>query len=383
MKLFNIVLVGLAASAAAQTSNDQAFLGIFAETHVTRIVGMKMKAMPNLPPGFKLPASVAAMMPGPPKRSLTVRLWSPSIAPDSATATLAPPPGLMVGDKLNLSLYRPQPAAATGGGTSGSGGSSSSQPPDMTIKIYWGSSPTVQPGQPKEFNLGTLTPEQQMAMGKSMQKGMSAMHMGKEQGNYFYKTGWTTGYWPGDSDTVAIPDGASLAGTFNLETNYTGNVSIDAPAGVDFLPGIEMTSPDLGQKIDFSGPINFQWNALPNAIGQFATIVGIQDKHTIIIWSSSEVYVDQLMADMGYMQMSEVKDSVSKKIFLPGDATSMTVPAGIFADADGSFMTMVAYGPGNAKDTAQPIPRIQTKSTLMLLLGGKKGGPRPSGDGKR
>ena len=373
MKILNFAFLGLVTAATAQTSDDHAYLGIFAETHVMRIMGMK-RALPNLPAGIKLPPAAAAFMPGAPTRSLNVRLWSPGLAPDSATATLAPPSGLGLGDKLNLDLYRPQPATAGGNAGGGGGGGGNSQPPDLTIKIYWGSSPTVQPGQPKTFNMATLTPSQQMEMASHMRMPTP----GGGGGSYFYKDGWTTAHWPTESDAGTIPDSASLAGTFTLNTSYAGNVSIDTAPGVDFLPAINITSPDLGSKIDFSGPIAFQWDPLPNAIGQFATIFGMEGKNTLILWSSSEVYVEQLMADMGYMQMSDVKSEVDGKVFMAGGATSMTVPAGIFQNADFSMMNMVAYGPGTAKDGTQPTPRIQTKSTLMLMLGGKKG-PRGGG----
>ncbi|MGG7382431.1 hypothetical protein ACQ7B2_27995, partial [Escherichia coli] len=60
-----------------------------------------LKSIPNIPgmPKIKLP--------GQPSRALTVRLWSPGIAPADATATLAIPAGLKLGQRLNLSIYRP------------------------------------------------------------------------------------------------------------------------------------------------------------------------------------------------------------------------------------------------------------------------------------
>ena len=78
------------------------------------------------------------------------------------------------------------------------------------------------------------------------------------------------------------------------------------------------------------------------------------------------------MGDMGFLQMSEVKDYVSQKVFMPGDQTSADVPAGIFANADFTMFNMVGYGPGAALDKAQPLPRIQTKTTMQIMLGGKK-----------
>jgi hypothetical protein len=361
-------LIGLAAFATAVVSraDDQAYLGIFAETSIMQMAGVKM---PKLPAGFKMPAGIkmpgGMAMPGQPHRTLSVRLWSPGLAPDSATASIAPPSGLRVGDKMDLELYRPSPAESSGGGSAAPGGRSGSTE-DFTIKIYWGSSDTVQPGQPKIIKIGDLTPEQQSTMAKRSQ----AARQGGE--SYFYKPNWTTGHWPTSSDPGEIADDASLLGTFSLTTNYTGNVTVDAPQGVDFLPAIEMTSPSLDQKPPLDTAIHFQWNSLPNALGQYASIMGMEGKNTMIIWSSSEVYNDRLMGENGYLQMAEVKDRVNDKLFMPGDSTQMTVPAGIFQNADFVMMDMTAWGPGSAREGVQPVPRIQTKSSLRLMLGGKK-----------
>ncbi len=382
-------LASLAAAVPAQTGGDKSFFGIFAETRSMRIMGMKPRKMPNLPPGIKLPAAAKAMMSQAPTRSLTVRLWAPMIAPDGATAVLHPPSNLQQGDSMNLDLFRPKPAEPGGGGGTNSPGGSSDSNQDFTIKIYWGSSATVQAGQPKVFSLGTMTMDQKMEMGRRM-RGMNPAGLmgggpgGGVGGNYFYKDGWTTGYWPTESQPGDIPDEATLPGTYTLNTSFAGNVSIDAPSNVDFLAPIELTSPDLGTKPNMAEAISYQWNAIPNALGEFATMMGMEGKNTLILWSSSEVYVEQLMADMGYLQMAEVNNMVNQKVFMPGSSTSATVPAGIFQNCDFAMFNMVGYGPGTAKDDGVPVPRIQTKTTLNVMFPLKRsnrGGPPQGGDG--
>src|SRR5579863_2499769 len=103
--LFFVVATG----ASGHKVDDTSFVGIFAETHAMRIAGVKVRPMPKLPPGISIPASARAMMSGAPTRTLTVRLYAPLIAPDDATASIAPPAGLKLGDKLNLELYRAKP----------------------------------------------------------------------------------------------------------------------------------------------------------------------------------------------------------------------------------------------------------------------------------
>jgi len=373
MKIHNLLLLALATAPALAQSQDSSYLGIFAETHQTIIAGMKQRQMPKLPPGISLPPSVRAMMPGGPKRMLTVRLWSPGLAPDSATASIVPPSGLQLGQKLDLDIFRPKPAQPAGGGGGTGSSSSNGAPPDLTIKFYWGSSDTVQPGQPKIFNLATMTPGQQMEMASHM-KGMNPMASGGASGgNYFYKDGWTTGYWPTDAEPGDIPDNASMAGTFNLNTSFAGNCTIDAPSNVDFLAPITMTSPDLSVKPALDAALAFQWNQIPNALGEYAKAIGFEGKSTLIIWSSADVFDDTLLGNTDYMQMSEVNDAVSKHIFMPGDSTHMTIPAGIFANSEMMMLNMVGYGPGSASSAGSPVPRIQTKTTLSVMVNNKKG----------
>src|SRR5438132_5362480 len=96
-----VALLALA-TAGARADGTQAYLGIFAETASMKMAGMA--APPGLPAGFKLPPGVK-LPPGAenalrmfqPHRNLTVRLWSPGIAAESASASLAVPDGLKLG----------------------------------------------------------------------------------------------------------------------------------------------------------------------------------------------------------------------------------------------------------------------------------------------
>jgi hypothetical protein len=344
-------------------AEDQSYFAILAETKVGRMAGMPVMDLSQLPPGIKLPPQ-AMMFAGKAARILNVRLWSPSIAPAGATASLAPPAGLKQGPKMDLELYRPE------GETSGANprGFDPDSNPDFTIKIYWGSSETVKEGQPKIIKWTGMTPEQKEAM-KAQAREANASGT-----SYFYKPNWTTGYWPTKSQPGNIDADASLVGKYSLTTSYTGNVDIEAPENVNFLAPIEMSSPNLEKKIDLKKSIGFNWKQIPNALGQYASIIGMEGKNTLVIWSSSETFVEGLMGDMGFLQMAQVRDFVSQTVFMAGDRTNVTVPAGIFQNADFAMMNMAGYGPGAALDKAQPLPRIQTKTTLMIMLGGKKAG---------
>ena len=350
-----LTLAGVAAS--ANTQQEQAYFAILVETKQMRMAGMDMPEMPELPPGVSLPPGI--VLPGQAKRGLVVRLWSPSIAPQDAKATLAIPAGLKMGDKLDLSLYRPTAQENESGG----GGGGPVQDTDFTIKLYWGSSDKIREGQPKIIKLGELTPEQKAEMNRQQREARPGGGT-----SYFYKPNWTTGYWPGKNQEGTVKKDASLKGTYALTTNYTGNVSLDVPDGVEFMNPIDITAPNLKDEIDLKKAIAFQWKAIPGALGQNAMIMGMEGEKTLIMWSSAEAYAPQVMGDTGFLQMADVRQRVADKLFMSGDQTKMTVPAGIFANSKFAMMNMSAYGPGTALDKAQPLPRVQTKSSLQLML---------------
>lgn len=358
--MLSLALAFAGPAAAPKPAQDQAYLAILAETKLMQMVGMPK--MPDLPPGIKLPPGV--VLPGQPQRTLQVRLWSPSIAPADATATLAPPAGLKLGDKLKLELYRPTPADEASGGKVP--GFDPDANPEFTIKVYWGSSETVKEGQPKIIKWAGMTPEQKAEMKRRAKEAQNAA------GSYFYKPNWTTGYWPPAKNPGTIAADASLVGSYNLTTSYTGNVALDVPSGVDFLAPIKLASPSLEEKLNLGGALNFEWAAIPNNLGQHASVIGMEGKNTFIIWTSSETYADALLGDTGFLQMAEVRANVQNRLFMPPETTKAIVPAGIFKEADFAMLNMAAYGPGAARDETQPLPRVQSKSTLNVMLGGKQ-----------
>jgi hypothetical protein len=356
-----ITAVLLAATVAPSQIQDQAYFAILAETKVGRMAGMPLMDLKDLPPGIKLPKE-AMMFAGVPTRVLNVRLWSPTIAPANATAFVTPPAGLKQGTKLDLELYRPKATDTTGGEVKDFDPDSN---PEFTIKIYWGSSETVREGQPRVIKWTGLSDDQKAAMRQQAREARAT-------GSYFFKAGWTTGFWPTSKQPGEIAKDASLVGKYTLTTSYTGNVEIEAPSNVTFLDAIEMTKPDLEKKLDLKKAISFTWKPIPNALGLYASIFSMEGKNTLVMWSSSEVFEETLMGDMGFLQMAEVRDYVAKTMFMPGDTAKVSVPIGIFANADFAMMQMAGYGPGSALQTAQPLPRIQTKTSLSLMLGGKQ-----------
>lgn len=377
-RLFFMLILGLLCVSGVWAEENQAYLGIFAETSVNKMPGMPampemspedaeaLQNMPDMPNMPNMPDMSKFFSMGVPVRSLTVRLWSPGIADKNAFAYLTPPTGLKQGKKLDLELYRPKPETSDTDSGDVTGDGKQEKIDDFTIKIYWGSSEKVRQGQPKIISFKNLTAPQKTKMREEMDKAQ------KNANSYFYKPDWTTGYWPTKKQPGKIAKDASLTGNFALTTNYTGNIAIDVPSNVDFLAPIDMVSPDLKKSPDLNTFIPFKWNAIPNAIGLYAQSIGIQGKNTLIIWSSSEIEQD-LGMQWDYLQMAEVAAFVKSKVFMKGDQTAMTVPAGIFKDCDMVMFNMIGYGPGAALPEGQPLPRVQTKTTLSIMpLGGKQ-----------
>ncbi|MHB1455876.1 MAG: hypothetical protein ACYC0V_03065 [Armatimonadota bacterium] len=398
-KLIYAGILLLILCAGAYAVGDQAYLGIFAETSLTKMPGMP--AMPDfeIPPGSGeegmpdmsqlgdlgnlpgmpdpsklggtpdaggMPDIMAMMSFGKPQRQLNVRLWSPTIAAPDAFAFIVPPAGLKQGKKLDLELYRPKPETTSTGPDGIEPDSEEIKPINFTIKIYWGSSEKVRPGQPKIIKVGDMPVEQKARMEQEMRKASKG-----DGSQYFYKPGWTTAYWPTKKQPGKIANDASLLGNFALTTNYTGNIAIDVPKTVDFMAPIEMSSPDLEQPVSMDSFIPFKWTAIPNALGLHAQITGMQGQDTLILWFSSEKE-PEMAVEWDYLQMAKVLEYVKADIMMKGTQTSMTVPEAIFKDCDMAMFRMIGYGTGTALAAGQPIPRVQTKTTLSITpLGGK------------
>jgi hypothetical protein len=363
MKTVLLTAALLLAMAGVFAEDDQAFLGIFAETTSVKMVGMPAIQLPAGTDISKIPGMAEMLAAFAPQRKLSVRLWSPGLAPAGAVASIAPPAGLKQGKKLDLELYRPQPAQTE---AEGDGAVPGLQPgAHFTIKRYWGSSETVRPGQPEvtTIDVDAMTPEQKESMRKMVEQA-------RKQSSYFYKPDWTTGYWPGGKQTGVIAKDAALPGSYALTTTYTGNVTLDVPDTVNFLPPIEIERPNLDQTPSLTEALLFHWKPVTGALGLYASMMGMQGQDTMILWSSSEIKAAGF--DVGeYRQMAEVETRVASTEFMAGTRQDVAVPAGIFKDCDMVSLTMAGWGPGAARDDGQPRARMQTRTMLTSMLGGK------------
>lgn len=365
------LLAALAAVAVAWAVENQAYVALWAETRVTKMPGMpKIELPPGVDPGMlaNMPGMAQVLAMGKPQRTLRVRLWSPNVAPENASAHVLVPAGLKLGPRLDLQLERPRTGGEAGPGEPGQPGGDP-QMRRFTIKRYWGSSETVKAGQPEVTTWGDLTAEQRAAAEAQMRAAQQQGEGGLGAG---FRAGWTTGIWPTPKQPGQIAPDAKLAGHYAVNTTYTGSVEFDVPANVNFLDGIEFTSPSFEEAIPLDDAIHFEWRPIANCLGFHARITGMIGEDTMIIWSSTETGEDPPYGEGGFLQMAEVRECVAKNTMMAGDRTQVIVPAGIFKDCDFVMMTMDGWGTGTALDEAQPLPRVQTRTSFSANLGGKK-----------
>lgn len=377
-RLVRVGCLLLLASSLAFAANDKAFWGIFVETVVNKSVGMPdMSAMlQNLPPEAlaNLPPEVRAMMGGGAARRVSMRFWTPGTAPEGATATVFAPDGFGQGERLPMQLIRP--GEIVGDRDDPEPGEEVTELPQgkMRIEIYWGSSATVKPGQPKviEVDLSTMTPEQRTEWREQMENATSGG----------YRADWTQAIWPRPQDQPNFAE-SDLTGNFRLESTYGGGVDIDVPATVGYLDPIQFSSPKFSETIDLTKAVEFAWPAIANVLGYHGQITGFHGT-TFVIWHAGEAEPNFTEAvDFDFMQMADVRRLVAERLFMPGEADEVTVPEGIFAECDMVGMVMTGYGTGTARDDTDPLPRVQTKTVFTGSLGGKMmAGMMPGGGGR-
>lgn len=340
-------IVTLCLAGIAIAAEDQALLAIYADTISNRMAGIQAA-----------PAGIPFTLQGKePFRQLTVRLWSPGAAPENATAELVIPEGLKLDQKINLGIRRPQDNAEAIAGFDPDANK------EFTVKIFRGSADAAKEGQPEVIRWDKLNDEQRAALREAVRTAAAS------QSTYF-KANWTTAYWPDAKEAKTIANDAKLAGKYALTTSYTGNVEITVPDNVDFLAPIELVNPDLNAAAALDSALKLKWNAVNGAQAYHAMIFGLQGKDTLVIWDSSEAQRD-ISTNWDTLDIAQIAEQVQEKALLAADATELSVPAGIFNECDLVFMHMVGFGQGAAANEGQPLPRVQTRTVLNVLLGGK------------
>ncbi|HET6383635.1 MAG TPA: hypothetical protein VFJ58_09610 [Armatimonadota bacterium] len=346
------LLLGLASLAAARpAAAADSTVNVTITTMKISLPGM---ANLHLPPGIHIPALDRLTKP---QRNLAVSVVSGGTAPDDATATLDVPAGLGVGQTVTLGLLRPGKLGAEVAGAA-----------PRNIQVYWGSGPTVGAGQPKQLDLSGAALQRYLRMARPGQRGSPDS---------------TLAVWPSGQGRMPqmLTENADPTGDYALHTSYAGNASFHIGADQTFLPAVEVTPPQ--GKPDLTAPITVNWKPVAGALGYQVMAFGAdgnpqQDNSKIIMWFASKT----IPFDAGKDLMSgDPADGVKAGVLLPPEATSATVPAGIFNGLPFVSLTVTALGPTKLV-AGTPSVRVSTSSVAIVTLAGGPGGfggPRGGG----
>ncbi|MCL1941544.1 MAG: hypothetical protein FWG09_06330 [Synergistaceae bacterium] len=231
------------------------------------------------------------------------------------------PAGMKMGNELPLLRPEQQGGGKDAGGVPG-------VQENWTVKIYWGSSKTVQKGQP------IVISPQDMKSGKG--KFAELANVGTGVRRSAPPSGWGWGKWPNKKSSIQVPKGASLKGSHRLEGNYLPQIKFDV-SNHDFLPPLNVK---MGGDLKSSIPLS--WGSVKGAVGYFAyAMASNQAKKETIIWTSSS---KPTMGIMMHEHSSKIKELVKSGIVMGPDKSACDIPAGIFAECDGAMVMASAWG---------------------------------------
>ncbi|MDR3076775.1 MAG: tetratricopeptide repeat protein [Synergistaceae bacterium] len=282
-------------------------------------------------------------------------------------AWLLPPDAM----KMNrLPLVRPERPQAAGDMTSGR--------EDWTLKIYWGSSKTVKPGQPIIIST------------KDAGKNSPKLFNHQPSANIWRgapKNGWGWGVWPNAKLTETVPQGASLIGEHFVYGNYLPHIRFKV-GHHDFMDAITAASSGGGNEA-----AAVKWEELPGAVGYFVYAMSADEtKREMTIWTSSEKATAGIQ---GHEYASKIRDLEKQGVVLQPGTRAVDIPAGIFAGSDNTILMVHGWGedfyasyppkPENAPKDWKPdwTARGLFMSTWTGMLGMEMpgGGGGYSGDG--
>ncbi len=350
-----LVLVALFCASSAAPARAAALWEMFAETQVRRVVLTPAYVPPR--PGTQpaeTPTESETLAGGRPLRHLEIRLRSPGLAPAGASAFVTPPAGLGLGPRLPLTLSRPT-APRPGPPTR-----------NYLLKLYWGSSSTARPGQPKLLRFADLTPEQQAAL----QRQLAELALGPPWPPR-PRPNETLAFWPPEPPLGQVGPTASLAGRYTLTTTYAGNAMLLVPQRTNFLAPLTLLRPDLAHRLPLNRALPLHWNRLPRLVGQQALVIGKEGENTLVLWMAAPRATAALFRDWKHLEPQTIRELVRHGALLPPGQTRVTLPAGIFANVDLAHLVLIGYGPETRAPSPQYRARLATRTTLLAVLGGQ------------
>lgn len=305
---------------------------------------------PGLSPLAPLPGVDRNAEP-PATRSITMDLWSDATADAQSSAHVAAPSGLKLEGPARLTVdlkWKPPASTPASTGTGNDG---------VLTSSYWGCGETIPQGQPK-VSVSGQTPPDPAPPAPAVPTGSYA-------------------YWPGYNDKPLKPE-ASAVGTYTLDANYSGAPSVTLGPEQEFLGTVNLVG--VPKKFDLEKPLVVKWKPVPRALAYVLSAYGGSARETIT-WTSS---ADRLAAqgiENRPVSASEAAELINTKVLLPPNATTCTIPAGIFKGSESVFLTVTAIGADKVETRDGVETRVLVRSTVSVPIAGTTYKPMPDAEG--
>jgi hypothetical protein len=299
-----------------------------------------------------------------PRRDLLLQVESPQSESGAPQASHGIPPGLNMGAALPLVT----PPVEKSDYVPGERGTPEKyEKPKARMLIYWGCGEAIGKGQPKVIDTARMSPAD---FGKAF-----AGRTPTRQTPPAPHKGWVYGEWPNQEDKTEVSKDGSLIGDHLVKGNYLPDIPFSLDTKRDFMAPVEFAP----MQATASGAMKVEWQAIPTAIGYFASAMGHdQDSGDSIFWSASEV-PEIGFGLQDYLTPADVSRFIKEKVVMDPSRTTCAVPP-VFKGNQGAMLQFIAYGeelnlvqPPKPKDPKQAWnPRwsvkVRLKSTGMTTL---------------
>lgn len=294
------------------------------------------------------------------QKTLLLQLNSPRALPSDPQTVHDIPRGMAMGDNLPLlpekeEKTRPTPEKFT------PQEHDSGEKPKGRMLIYWGCGDKVRSGQPRILDFARMS----LA---DYGRAMAGRH-GSAQNPPAPRRATSYAEWPNRENDKKVPADASLLGEHLVHGNFTPDIRFSIDRQQDFMAPVELSNGGG----NLSGSVLLRWKDIPTAIGSFVMATGSTGKGDTIIWTSSNA-AEMGWGLMDYLPTPDVRRFVKDKVLMAPGTTECAVPQGIFREAQGAMVQMIAYG--EDLNTVWPLKpkkpegavKVRLKSTGSLML---------------
>lgn len=238
--------------------------------------------------------------------------------------------------------------------------------PKGRILFYWGCGEAVRSGQPRVLDFARAAPQEWAGF----MQGRATSDRGA-----LAKPGHAL--WPNEKDRRSFSRDASLVGDHAVSgEGVPESLKFALAQANDFMPAIALT-----QSGAITDVLQLSWQPIGSSRAYFINVIGGGGgSGDMVFWSSAEV-PEFGMGLMDFASPANVDQWLKEKVLLAPQVTQCAIPKGIFAQAGGAMLRMIAYGselniaypprPADIKQAWEPewAVRVRAKSTAMAPLG--------------